>query len=152
MRIRTEQRVLVETLGQLPADADGGRVLQIDVDPWDLRQLWPQLLNHLIHAGSLGARFQPYKHTTGIARHAGRATRPGGASDSIDVGVLANDGVHSFLMLHHSVKGNILGSLGKAENETGVLVRDESHGDDGEKIDSRHQEQSGEDQGRHAVV
>ena len=48
VQIEALQGVLILRFGEIAADADDRRILQIEIDARDLRQLGPQLLDDLI--------------------------------------------------------------------------------------------------------
>ena len=50
LEIRAAERVLIQALAQLRADANGGRHLQIDADARHLRELGAQFLDDVVRA------------------------------------------------------------------------------------------------------
>ena len=71
LRVRALERVLIEALGKLAADANGWQVLEKYLNAGNLGQLGTQFLNDLVRAQApLGTRLQPHENTAGVGRYA----------------------------------------------------------------------------------
>src|SRR5438093_11137856 len=72
LRVRALERELVEALGELAADADGGRHLHEDAHAGYRGELRPEPLDHGVGARALRTRLQVDEHAPLVER------RPGG--------------------------------------------------------------------------
>ena len=96
------------------------RYLEKDLDPGNLRKLWPKFLNHVVGTElALGARFQTDEDTAGIVADHTRHI-------IIHIWVLPDDGGESLLMFDHGLKGYSLGSFSKAKDLTCVFAWEKS--------------------------
>jgi len=129
-RIGVGKRVLVLGLVQPPADRDVLRRLHIKSDALDLGEPLLQAQDDLVRAGvTLAFGFELDEHTAGVGRVVAAAGADAGA-DRGDRGILQHGVDQRLLPLGHGLIGNVLRGLGKAEDQSGVLLRKEAFGDD----------------------
>ena len=123
------QGELIETLGELSADADRRKILHVGFDAGDRSQLGPQLLNYLVHMRTRRARLQPDEDAT-LVRVAGNGSAAAAHARHhvIDVLILGNNVGQQSLVLDHRLIGNPLGGFGEDKDRAGVLAREEALG------------------------
>src|ERR1035438_3095516 len=126
----------VETLGDLAADADSGRVLQVDFHTGEGAQFGAQFADDVIDThGTLVARLEMHLELAVIgAAHVGghRAAYRGG--ERFHAGVLGH-GVGDLLFVsHHLVIGGAFAGFGDDGELVGILIGDEAFGDMDEHV------------------
>ena len=147
------QRVLVLRVALAAA---GPQILhggEVEASARDLRELRPQPRDHLIHGHvALRQRLERNEHRAGIdLRIAAAAADAGKADDRRHRGVLANNADHLLQLAAHCLKRDALIGLQRADQPSGVLLREKSLGHDDVQFDVQ-ADRSDEDQEHQAAV
>ena len=129
-RIGVGERVLVLGLVQSPADGDVLRRLHIERDALDLGEPLLQAQDYLVRARvTLALGLQRDEHTPRVGRIVTAAEADGGA-DRSDRRILEHGADQRLRPLRHGLIGNILPGFRKTEDQTGILLRKETLGND----------------------
>ena len=145
------QRVLELRAREARADGDVLRRLQVEPGALHLRELRPQPRDDLEGVDvALVPRLQRDEHAAVVLRRVADA----GAErhrHRVDRRVGLDDRAELLLQLDHLREGNVLRRFGSAEQNAGVLLREEALGNDDEQIDGR-DDGGEEDQQRHEAM
>ena len=122
---------LVQALGDLAADADGGRILQVDLHAGEGAQFGAQFLDDLVDSqGALIARLEMHHKLAVIGpAHVGghRAADRGG--ERFHIRVLRHGIGDLLLVSHHLVIRSAFTGFGDDGELVGILIGDEAFGD-----------------------
>ena len=153
-RIGVGDRKLILGLVKPPADGDVLRRLHVESNALDLGEPLLQAQDHLVRAGvALVFGLQRDEHAAGVGRVVA-ATCADAGPDRGDRRVLQHGVDQRLRPLGHRLIGNILRGLGKADDQSGVLLRKEAFGNDHIKVSrqcdgTEHQHQCDEAMPKH---
>ena len=145
---------LIQALGHLTADANGGRILQIDLHAGNLSQLRLKAGNDLIHAFfALSARLEPDQQLTEVWTSDGlRGCAPNRGHQGFHIRVVTHDGGDGLLVFHHLKIGSALQRFRDYRDLIGVLLRNKALRNNAEQVHRSRQHQHECRHGEHPVT